>query len=189
MLKTILFHIPHTRYFFVHAQKKDIPKRYKDNPIGLLFEYHNCKRKFKVHLHAQLLIGMCMDNRNNLHIPDNFAFIIRSSGANLRNIEFNISYAIAIGQVRHMVLIGHNNCGMVSLISRKKEFIKGLIDIAGWRREAAEAHFIKSACSYEIDNELDFIVNEAKRLSMKYPKIKFTPLYYRIEDSLLCCID
>ena len=41
---------------------------------------------------------MCMDNRKHLHIPDNFAFIIRSGGANLRYSEFKVSYAIAVGR-------------------------------------------------------------------------------------------
>ena len=46
-----------------------------------------------------LLVGMCMDNRRHVYIPDNFAFIIRSGGANLRCSEFKVSYAIAVGQV------------------------------------------------------------------------------------------
>lgn len=61
---------------------------------------------------------MCMDNRKHLHMLDNSAYIIRSGGANLRYREFKVSYAIAVGQVRYIVLIGHNNCGMVNLAAR-----------------------------------------------------------------------
>ena len=53
----------------------DIPERYHDTPIGLLLEYHNLNRPYESYSTAQLLIGMCMDNRKYLHIPDNFAFI------------------------------------------------------------------------------------------------------------------
>ena len=105
--------------------KQDILSEYRDTPIGLLLEYHNLNRPFEIVEKAQLLVGMCMDNRKHLHMPDNFAFIIRSGGANLRYSEFKVSYAIAVGQIRHIALIGHNNCGMVDLVSRKREILSG----------------------------------------------------------------
>jgi len=169
-------------------KKQDIPKQYRGNPIGLLLEYHNLNRKFDNYLQAKLLIGMCMDNRKHICIPDNFAFIIRSGGANLRYSEFKVSYAIAVGKVRHIALIGHNHCGMVNLISRKKEFINGLIKGAGWTKEAAEEHFMNLALMHEIGNEIDFIKSETERLSKRYSKIMVAPLYYRVEDNLLYCI-
>lgn len=166
-------------------KKKDIPKRYQDTPIGLLFEYHNLNREFDNYSQAQLLIGMCMDSRKHLHIPDNFAFIIRSGGANLRYSEFKVSYAISVGQVSHIALIGHNNCGMVNLVSRKEEFINGLVERAGWSKSAAEDHFMNLALMHEIGNELDFIMSEATRLNNRYPKIEVAPLYYKVEDNKL----
>jgi carbonic anhydrase len=170
------------------TKKQDIPKEYRNNPIGLLLEYHNLNLKFDVCLQAQLLIGMCMDNRKHLNIPDNFAFIIRSGGANLRYSEFKVSYAIGVGEVRHIALIGHSNCGMVNLISRKEQFINGLVENAGWSKEAAEEHFMNLALMHEIGNEIDFIMSETNRLRKRYPKIKVAPLYYRIEDNQLYCI-
>ena len=169
-------------------KKSDIPGEYLNSPIGLLLEYHNLNRQFDTYSQAQLLIGMCMDNRKHLHIPDNFSFIIRSGGANLRYSEFKISYAIAVGDVRHIALIGHNHCGMVNLISRKEEFVKGLVDRAGWKKEAAEEHFMNLAPMYEIGNEIDFIMSETDRLSKRYPKIKVVPLYYKVEDNRLYCV-
>jgi carbonic anhydrase len=170
------------------TKKPDIPKEFRNTPIGLLLEYHNLKRRFDRYSQAQLLIGMCMDNRKHLHIPDNFAFIIRSGGANLRYSEFKVSYAIAVGQVRHVALIGHNHCGMVNLISRKDVFINGLVKNAGWSREAAEEHFMNLALMHEIGNEMDFIMSETARLRKRYPKIKVAPLFYRVEDNRLYCI-
>ena len=73
--------------------KKDILPDYQQTPIGLLLEYHNLSRPFEVCDSASLLVGMCMDNRKHLRIPDNFSFIIRSGGANLRYSEFKVSYA------------------------------------------------------------------------------------------------
>jgi carbonic anhydrase len=165
--------------------KQDIPKEFRNTPIGSLLEYHNLKRRFDTYPQAKLLIGMCMDNRKHLHIPDNFAFIIRSGGANLRYSEFKVSYAISVGQVRHVALIGHNHCGMVNLISRKDEFINGLVKNAGWRKAAAEEHFMNLALMHEIGNEMDFILSETARLRKRYPKVKVAPLFYRVEDNRL----
>ncbi len=169
-------------------KKSDIPREYRNTPIGLLLEYHNLDRAFEAYAQAKLLIGMCMDNRKHLHMPDNFAFIIRSGGANLRYSEFKVSYAIAVGQVGHIALIGHNHCGMLNLISRKEEFITGLVKRAGWRKEAAEEHFMNLALMHEIGNEIDFIISETDRLTKRYPKIKVAPLYYRVEENKLYCI-
>jgi carbonic anhydrase len=168
--------------------KEDILPEYRDTPIGLLLEYHNLDRPFEEYQTAKLLIGMCMDNRKHLHMPDNFSFIIRTGGANLRYSEFKVSFAISIGGVRHIALIGHTNCGMVNLISRKAEFIKGLVEISGWDKDAAEDHFLHFAPMYEIRNETDFIRSEAKRLRLRYPKIKIAPMLYKVEDNKLYLI-
>ena len=128
----------------------EIPKEFAGSPIGNLVEYHNLNKEFSNYSQAQLLIGMCMDNRKHLHIPDNFAFIIRSGGANLRHSEFKVSYAIAVGGVSHIALISHNHCGMVNIISRKAEFINGLVETAGWDKERAEEHFLHFAQKYHL---------------------------------------
>ncbi len=171
------------------SQKKDIFSIYRETPIGLLLEYHNLERIPDVYTKAQLLVGMCMDNRKHLNIPDNFAYIIRAGGANLRYSEFKVSYAIAVGDVGHIALIGHNNCGMVNLIARKDLFIDGLVEKAGWNREWAEEHFMHFAPMFEIGNEIDFVLSEAKRLRLRYPKITIAPLLYKVEDNRLYLIN
>lgn len=166
-------------------QEADIPASYRDTPIGRLLEYHNLNRPFETYAQAQLLIGMCMDNRKHLHIPDNFAFILRSGGANLRYSEFKISYAIAVGGVSAIALIGHNSCGMVNLAARRELFIEGLVERAGWSKEEAEAHFLQFSSMYEIGNETEFILSEVKRLRLRYPKAAVAPMLYKVEDNRL----
>ncbi len=166
----------------------DIPEKYRNTPIGLLLEYNNLNRVDPPFSSAQLLIGMCMDNRKHLHTPDNFAFILRAGGANLRYSEFKVSYAISVGGIRYMALIGHNQCGMVNLESRKEPFIQGLVEGAGWNREQAEKHFKHYVPMFEIGNEIDFVLSETKRLRLTYPKIIIAPFIYRIEDNLLYLI-
>jgi len=173
----------------IHIDKiADIPKEYLDTPIGLLLEYHNLNRDFQNYSEAQLLIGMCMDNRKHLHMPDNFAFIIRSGGANLRYSEFKVSFAISVGEVKHIALIAHSNCGMVNLMSKKNQFITKLSDNGGWTTEQAEEHFNNYAPMFEINNEIDFILSETQRLRQRYPKVQIAPMYYKLEDNLLYMI-
>jgi carbonic anhydrase len=167
------------------TSRDDIFPQYLDTPIGLLLEYHNLGRESESYDNAQLLIGMCMDNRKHINIPDNFAYIIRAGGANLRYSEFKVSYAISVGGVRHIALIGHNNCGMVNLYARKDLFVKGLVENAGWEREWAEEHFMHFAPMFEIGNEVDFILSETKRLRLRYPKVQIAPLLYLVEDNRL----
>ncbi|MFH0865642.1 MAG: carbonic anhydrase [Bacteroidota bacterium] len=170
------------------SKAEDILPEYHRTPIELLIEYHNLNRTFDTYDTAKILVGMCMDNRKYLHIPDNFAFIIRTGGANLRYSEFKVSYAIAVGQVSHIALIGHNNCGMVNLFSRKDQFVKGLVDNAGWDKVSAEEHFRQFAPIFEIENEVDFVLSETKRLRLRYPGIQIAPLMYLIEDNRLYLI-
>lgn len=165
--------------------EKDIPTKYLNTPIYELLCYQNLGMDLKPYSSAQLLVGMCMDNRKQLRIPENFAYIIRTGGANLRYSEFKVSYAIAIGGVRHIALIAHNNCGMVNLISKREQFVEGLCRIANWEKQRAEEHFMNYAPMFEIDNETDFVVNESKRLSDKYPGVEVVPLLYTIEDNML----
>ena len=170
------------------TSRGDIPGQLRDTPVGLLLEYHNLGRAHIPYTSAQLLIGMCMDNRKHLQIPDNFAYIIRAGGANLRFSEFKVSYAIGVGGVRALALIGHTQCGMVNLVSRQEQFIRGMMDAAGWERRTAEDHFHAYAPMFEIGNEIDFTLSEVRRLRLRYPRIVIAPLLYRVEDNLLSVI-
>ncbi len=165
--------------------EKDIFPEYIKTPVGLLLSYHNLNRPFCTYQQPQMLIGMCMDNRKNLWIPDNFAFVIRSGGANLFYHEFQVSYAIAVGGVRCITLIGHSNCGMVQLDDRKEQFISGLVKNAGWKRENASMHFENLSPFFEIGDAVEFVLSEVERLKRRYPAVLVAPLYYEVETGKL----
>ena len=167
----------------------DIPNKYNGTPIELLIAYHNLKKQKILYKQAKLLIGMCMDNRKHLDIPDNFAYIIRAGGANLKYSEFNISYAISVGQIHHIAIIGHNKCGMVNLRERKETFITDLVTNAGWTKDKATESFNHFAPIFEIGNEIEFTLSEVKRLQLKYPKITVAPLFYNVDDNKLYLIN
>ena len=165
--------------------REDILPAYRDTPVGLLLEYHNLGRAIASVPAPQVLIGMCMDSRKSLRIPNDFAFVLRTAGANMRDNEFRISYAIAVGGVRTIVLIAHTDCGMARLYQRRDLFIRGLIDAAGWDEARAIRHFDDSAPKFAIRDEVDFVIREADRLRAIYPRIEVVPLLYRVEDDLL----
>lgn len=168
--------------------REDIFPQYVGTPIGDLIEYHNFNKHIgeteKRYDHAKILIGMCMDNRKRLNIPERFAYVIRTGAGNLRTSEFKVSYAIAVGGVRAIALIGHNNCGMANLKAKEQKFIDGLVDV-GWDRQAAQDHFNNMAPMFEIGNELDFVMAETKRLRQRYPKVLVAPMMYQLEDNRL----
>jgi carbonic anhydrase len=167
------------------AFRDDILPDYRGTPVGLLLEYHNLGRAIGSNTVPQMLIGMCMDSRKSLRIPNDFAFVLRTAGANMRDNEFRISYAIAVGGVRTIVLIAHTDCGMARLAQRREQFIRGLMEAAGWDEARATRHFEDSAPKFGIRDEVDFVLREAERLRSIYPRITIVPLLYRVEDDLL----
>jgi carbonic anhydrase len=74
---------------------------------------------------------------------------------------------------------------MVNLISRKDQFIEGMVKAAGWKKEQAEDHFMHFAPMFEIGSETDFTLSEAKRLRLRYPGIMIAPMLYLVGDNLL----
>jgi carbonic anhydrase len=169
-------------------READVPEQLRSTPIGKLLEYHNLDRPLDAYTRAELLIGMCMDHRKHLRIPKNFAYVMRAGGANLRPNEFNVSFAIAVGGVRAIALIGHTQCGMVHLASRRQAFVEGLVENAGWEQSTVEDHFDHLSPMFEIGNEVDFVVSEAKRLRLRYPRVAVAPMLYKVEDDRLYLI-
>ena len=167
---------------------EDILPEYRNTPIGLLLEYHNLNRKFDTFSSAQMLIGMCMDHRKYLRIPENFAYIMRTGGANLHGKEFNISYAIGVGNVRYMALIGHDHCGMSKINVHRDEFIQGMAKNAGWTEEYAVKYFDNTVNTFDIGEETHFTLSEVKRFCNIYPGINIAPLFYLLDTKILCQI-
>lgn len=154
-------------------------------PVGDLLRYHNLGAPHREHSRAELLVIMCMDSRKKLRIPDNFAFILRAGGANIRRAEFKVSFAVGVGAVSAIAVIGHSDCRMVGLRDRREEFVEGLVLNGGWSEVEAAAEFDRYVDEFHIDDAVAFARAEAKRLSVRYPKLLVAPLFYTVEDNLL----
>jgi carbonic anhydrase len=163
----------------------DVLPAYRNTPVESLLRFHNMREQLPpTYERPQLLIGMCMDHRKDLTIPNEFAYVLRSAGANLRDSEFEISYAVAVGGVSTIALLGHTDCGMVDVSKKRPAFIAGLVR-AGWQRDAAAAHFDDFAHRYEIGDAVTFTVGEALRLRQRFPALLIAPLLYAVEDDSL----
>jgi carbonic anhydrase len=168
---------------------EDIPKTYQNTPIGHLLAYHNLQRPFDSYSKAKLLIGTCMDHRVQLRFPKNFAYVLRSGGANLQHSGFKISFAVAVGGVKSFAIIGHTDCGMVNVRSKEEQFVQGLVERAGWDHDDAVEHFNSLEPEFEIHNEIIFVLHQTKQLRLRYPKVLVAPILYKVEDDLLYLID
>lgn len=163
---------------------------YRNTPIEQLMNYHNLGAELpKSTGHAQMLIGLCMDHRKDLVLPNEFAYVLRSAGGNLRGNEFAISYAIAIGGITTIALLAHTDCGMTHVTQKRSNFAEGLTTRGGWNIEAAEKHFDCYAKRYDIGDSLSFVCEEARRLQHLYPKVLIAPLLYQVESDRLVQIE
>lgn len=169
--------------------ERDIPKTYRNTPIERLFQRHNLGAPMENHERAELLILMCMDGRQELRLPGNFAFVVRNSGARLEGNSFSVSFAIACGGVQHIAVIGHSDCKIIDLESRKDEFIKGLTKRAGWKKSDAEKYFLDLHPSFKKKDAVNSVISEADIIRFKYPGIVVAPLFYSLEDDHLYLVE
>ncbi len=163
--------------------ERDILPEYRGTPIELLLRYHNLGEPLPASsVNARLLISMCMDHRKVIVVPSEFAYVLRSAGGSLRDSEFDVSYAIAVGNVRSIALIPHTDCGMERVTMRREDFVRGLVERGGWSAANAAAHFDAHAVRYQIGEPVAFALAETARLRTLYPSIQIAPLLYRVDN-------
>ena len=134
---------------------------------------------------AEMLVGMCMDHRKDLTIPNEFAYVIRTAGGSMRDSGFEISYAVAVGGISTIALLAHTDCGMAHVTAKRDAFVQGLVERGGWEEAAALAQFSEYAPQYEIGDPVEFVVAEAVRLRHLYPRLIIAPLMYAVENDRL----
>lgn len=98
--------------------------------------------------------------------------------------EIKVSFTLSVAGVKHIVLIGHCNCGKVNIASKKNLFIAKFSKNGGLILEKIEAGFNNYAPMFEINNEIDYTLNEATRFCLNYPKTIITHLYDTVKGNL-----
>jgi sulfate permease, SulP family len=166
----------------------EIPLILRDTPIETLLLGQNLGEiQVRPANMAEIVIGMCIDFRKSLSIPRDWAFILRREGANMDGAEFAIALALSKG-VRHMALIAHNSCAMSNTALHRDAFVAVLCEKYNWKRPQAVEFFDNHARSHDIGNEIDFVLQEAHRLSSLFPGLMVVPILFRVEDDRLYLI-
>ena len=166
----------------------DVPPEWRETPVGDLIAYHSLGRPLRRHERAALLIGTCMDGRIVLRIPEGFAYVLRTAGANLAAVAGNVSYVLGAKGVSFVAVVGHTGCGATNLPSRREELVDGLVVRAGWARERAERHVDEDVLPHGIDDPAEFAFREARWLEREYGKVRAAPLLYDTHDGSLALI-
>jgi carbonic anhydrase len=139
----------------------DILPAYAGTPIERLLRYHNLDDPLPATTsRAELLVGMCMDDRKDLIMPNELAFVMRAAGGNLRD-------------------------HMVGLRTKRDAFVRALVARGGWDEIRAGEHFDASVPVSEINDAVAFVLDEARWLRAEYPAVLVAPLLYRVEDDRL----
>jgi carbonic anhydrase len=168
----------------------DILLKYRGTPVERLLRYHNLAEPLPPSVgRPEILISLCMDYRKTLTMPHAFAYILRSAGGNLRDREFEISYAVSVGGISTVALLAHTDCGMTNVADKREAFIRGLVERAGWKEASASQQFEQYASRYEIGDPIQFVVAEAARLGRVYPGLMVAPLLYTVQDDLLLQVE
>ncbi len=172
--------------FPVNAEE-DIPTCLKSTPIEKLVKGQNLGIIEETSAAPECVIGMCIDFRKSLSIPRDWAFIIRREGANMQDMEFGIALALSKG-VRHMALIAHNHCAMANTAEHRDNFVEVLSKQYQWTKDEAGQYFDKHARTRDIGNEIDFVMDESRRIEELFPTLMVVPFLFRVEDDRLYLI-
>lgn len=159
---------------------------YYDTPIEWLFRYHNLGEPMPPTTGSpHLFAAMCIDHRKALRIPNEFAYILRTAGARLKGNEFELTYAIAVGGVSTVALIGHTDCGMERVLEKRETFIAGLVRRGRVEPDDAAKHFDAYATKYAIFGAAESVLRQAATIRRYLPGILVAPLLYTVEDDRL----
>jgi carbonic anhydrase len=165
------------------ARSEDIPERWRDTPIAAFIGAHNFDRPIQATGTPELLIATCIEFRFMPRVPSMYAYLIRRASGRLIGSEFAVLYTLSRG-VKHVVLIGHDDCGMTQVSKHKPAMIDTLVE-QGWERERADEYVTMHAGRYAIQDEVDSLKAEFFRLSRLFKKIELAPLFVSLASQKL----
>lgn len=131
----------------------------------------------------QLFVCTCIEFRFQPKVPQSFAYEVRRASGRLIGSEFTLAYALAKG-VRHMALIGHNDCGMTKVPEHAEALTKALVD-QGWPRDRAEDYVTQQGPRYAIRDEMDSLKREYFRLRRLFMNLEIAPLFAALANNNL----
>lgn len=159
----------------------DIPQRWRGTPIEEFIGAHNFDKPIEGGGNPRLLIVSCIEYRFSPQIPHTFAYVMRTAGGSLRNLDFPLAYILAKG-VRHVALVAHNDCGMTKVPLFKPNLINALVE-QGWDEDRAKNLIESQSDAYFMPDEIDGLKNEYEQLRDKFNSIEIAPLFVSIAST------
>jgi carbonic anhydrase len=166
----------------------DLLEPYRQGPVAALFRYHERGAAPRTYPRPPLLVVTCMDWRIHLRMPPTFAYVIRTAGANVTSVLFNVDFAVSVVGVEAIALVAHDDCAMAAVRERRPEFERGLVAGQGWTREDAGEAFEAGVSWFAIDDPVSSAWSSAQALRKRYPNVVVAPLHYRVEDGRLTLV-
>jgi carbonic anhydrase len=167
-----------------------IPDSLRGTPIDTLLRVHNFGETFPGRSVAEMLIVTCMDFRIDLSMPKNHAFIIRTAGAKVDPVRFNLDFAMAVVGLNTVAIIGHTDCAMTRTHAARDQFIGVLPGQTGCTPDEARANFEHGHSTFGIhDCEIRAAVRQVNRVRRDFPTALVVPLLYDVTTHRLGVID
>ncbi len=162
---------------------EEIPELWRNTPIEALIMAQNSGWPIHPGAEPQLLIVTCIEYRYTPPIPRMYAYMIRRASGRLVGSEFSVGFVISRG-VRHLVLVGHNDCGMVKVPEHAGAVVDALTE-QGWNRTLSEQFVRHYTIKHKIADELGALEAEYRRLCHIFPKLIIAPLFVDLYDNKL----
>ncbi|WP_189003314.1 carbonic anhydrase [Deinococcus roseus] len=144
-----------------------------EQAINILLSSHNEKSDGPGFEGPQLAIVTCMDYRINLRLPKNFAFVLRTGGANTLPIEPYLAFSVARTGIHAVAIIGHTDCAMQHPNPYVVEQLPASTDV--------KRDYRSQIASLAILDAPEYTRREAKRLAERLG-LPVIPLLYHVED-------
>jgi len=157
-----------------------IPVEWQNTPIEKFIRAENFGEKIEGSGTPELLIAACIEFRYALPIPRMFAYVLRRASGRLIGAEFSLAYILSAG-VKHICLVGHNDCGMTKVEENKHR----MINEQGWYPDRAAEFINTQAGMHQMKDELDGLEWEYKRLRRLFRNVVIAPLFVDLSNTQL----
>lgn len=170
-------------------RQQDILPSYLGSPIEALLGCHNFERRPGTVAMPQMIVVTCMDHRIALTLPERFAFVLRTGGANVEPVLFNIACAMAINDIRTIAVIGHSDCAMVDVARHHECFMQTAADFTSMTPLQLEQIFDQGAREFGCTDAVTNTLRQCARLREFLPGSLICPLFYDVADNMLYQIE
>jgi len=149
-------------------------------PIHILLQSHNEGAIFPPFHRPALAVVTCMDYRIHLHMPENFAFVLRTGGANPDPVEPYLAFVVARMGIEAIALIGHTDCAM----QYPDPYVLNHLPAT----ESCIRQYRAQVAALAIGEVEHFTRRQARKLTARLG-LPVVPLLYRVEDHRLVVLD